>query len=103
MGFDELEEDFLRITTETVFCVATTVDLKGRPRGRVLHPVFVVRDGRALTGRTPLKTRHLEANPHMSCAYWSPSQDTAACAVARAGDARAGVSGGQAHRWCLAL
>ena len=46
----------------------------------MLHPVFTVRDGRplgwALTGRTPLKTRHLAANPHMSCAFWTPSQDT---------------------------
>jgi len=40
----------------------------------------VVRDGRpvgrALTGRTPLKSRHLAANPHMACSFWSPSQDT---------------------------
>ena len=39
-----------------------------------------MRDGRpvgwALTGRTPLKSRHLAANPHMSCSFWSPSQDT---------------------------
>jgi general stress protein 26 len=80
VSFDELEQDFLRITTDTVFCVATTVDERGRPRGRVIHPIFVVRDGLpvgwALTGRTPLKTRHLEANPHMACSYWSPSHDT---------------------------
>lgn len=41
--------------------------------------MFVVRDGRplgwALTGRTPLKTRHLAANPHMSCSYRAPSYD----------------------------
>ena len=46
----------------------------------MLHPIFIVRDGRALgwalTGRTPLKTRHLASNPHMSCAYWTPSHDT---------------------------
>jgi hypothetical protein len=40
----------------------------------------VVRAGRpvgwALTGRTPLKSRHLAANPHVSCSWWSPSQDT---------------------------
>ena len=78
--FSEIEDDFLRITAATVFCVATTVDSRGRPRGRVLHPIFVVRDGRplgwALTGRTPLKTRHLAANPHVSCAYWTPAHDT---------------------------
>jgi uncharacterized pyridoxamine 5'-phosphate oxidase family protein len=78
--FFELEEDFLRITAETVFCTATTVDEQGRPRSRILHPIFVVRDrlpiGWALTGRTPLKTRHLAANPHLSCSYWTPSHDT---------------------------
>ena len=80
MDFVELEDDFLRITTETVFCTATTVDERGRPRNRIIHPVFQVRDRRpvgwALTGRTPLKTRHLAANPHMACSYWNPSQDT---------------------------
>ena len=79
-AFAELEAEFLRITSATVFCTATTVDPHGRPRGRVLHPIFVVRAGEpvgwALTGRTPLKTRHLARNPHVSCAYWSPSHDT---------------------------
>ena len=46
----------------------------------MLHPIFVVRDGRplgwALTGRTPLKTRHLAAHPYVSCSYWTPSHDT---------------------------
>jgi hypothetical protein len=78
--FSELEDDFLRITTATGYCVLTTVDERGRPRGRVLNPVFVAVDGRprgyALTGRTPLKTRHIDANPHVSCAFWSPSHDT---------------------------
>lgn len=78
--FSEIEDDFLRITAATVFCVATTVDHEARPRGRMLHPIFVACDGRplgwALTGRTALKTRHLAANPHMSCAYWTPSHDT---------------------------
>lgn len=78
--FAELAPDFLRITGETVFCTATTVDASGRPRNRMLHPIFVVRDGRpvgwALTGRTPAKTQHLAANPHLACSYWNPSQDT---------------------------
>jgi Pyridoxamine 5'-phosphate oxidase len=80
MDFAELQDDFLRMTTETVFCTATTVDPRGRPRNRIIHPVFQVRDGApvgwALTGRTPLKTRHLAANPHMALSYWNPSQDT---------------------------
>lgn len=78
--FAELEADFLRITGETVFCTATTVDGRGRPRGRMLHPVFTVEDGLpigwAITAPTPLKAAHLAANPHMSCSFWNPSQDT---------------------------
>jgi hypothetical protein len=39
-----------------VYCTLTTVDEHGRPRGRIVNPRFVVRDGRtvgwALTGRT---------------------------------------------------
>jgi Pyridoxamine 5'-phosphate oxidase len=78
--FSELEEDFLRIVGETVFCTVMTVGEDGKPRNRMLHPVFLVRNGRplgwALTGRTPLKTRHLAANPHVACSYWNPSHDT---------------------------
>lgn len=79
-AFAELEAEFLRITSGIVFCTVTTVDARGRPRGRILHPIFVVRRGLplgwALTGRTPTKTRHLAANPHLSCSFWAPSQDS---------------------------
>jgi hypothetical protein len=40
-AFAELEDDFFRISTETVFCAVTTVDEAGRPRSRMLHPIFV--------------------------------------------------------------
>ena len=39
--FAGLADDFLRITTETVFCVATTVDPQGRPRECVLRECVV--------------------------------------------------------------
>jgi hypothetical protein len=74
--FSEIQEDFLRITAATVLCSVTTVDARGRPRARMLHPVLTVAGGRplgwALTGRMPLKTRHLAANAHVACAYWTP-------------------------------
>ncbi len=58
----------------------TTVDAEGRPRSRILHPLFDVRDGRpvgwVMIGRTPIKTFHLAANPHVACSYWSPEQHT---------------------------
>ncbi|HYI57027.1 MAG TPA: pyridoxamine 5'-phosphate oxidase family protein [Microlunatus sp.] len=82
MDFEPLREDFLRFTTDIVYCTVTTVDPKGRPRSRVMHPIFEVVDGVpqgwALTDRTPLKDRHLSANPHVACLYWSPAQNTVA-------------------------
>jgi uncharacterized pyridoxamine 5'-phosphate oxidase family protein len=79
-SFGDVERDFLELTSSIVWCTAATVDGRGRPRSRILHPIFTVRDGRpvgwVVTGRTPLKTRHLAANPHVSCTYWTPTQDT---------------------------
>ncbi len=92
-SFAELEDEFLALTGSIVWCATATVDGRGRPRSRILHPIFAVRHGRpvgwVVTGRTPLKTRHLAANPHVSCTYWSPTQDTviADCVAAWVEDA----------------
>jgi len=79
-SFAPFEADFLEFTSTIVWCTATTVDPEGRPRSRILHPLFEVRDGRpigwVMTGRTPIKTAHLAANPHVACSYWSPEQHT---------------------------
>jgi hypothetical protein len=81
MEFSELQDDFLRITGEIVWCSVATVDTRGRPRTRVLHPCWEVVDGHPVgwvgTTRSPLKTRHLAANPYVSCSYWSPKHETA--------------------------
>jgi hypothetical protein len=71
---------FVEMAHRIVWCSAATVDTRGRPRSRVLHPVWVW-DGAQLTGwvgtgPTPTKRRHLEANPFVSVQYWAPSQDT---------------------------
>jgi hypothetical protein len=77
--FTAIAPDFLRFTADIVLCTATTVDPLGRPRSRVLHPIFTVVDGQpvgwVLTGRTPIKVRHLAKNPHVACSYWSPAQN----------------------------
>lgn len=78
--FAAIEADFLQFTSEIVICTATTVDAKGRPRSRMLHPIWQVIDGKpvgwVVTSQTPIKARHLAANPHMACNYWSPEQHT---------------------------
>jgi hypothetical protein len=71
---------FVAMAHQIVWCSAATVDAQGRPRSRVLHPIWQW-DGANLTGwiatgPTPLKRAHLAANPYLSCNYWSPTQDT---------------------------
>ncbi len=79
-SFAPYEADFLRLTSDIVWCTATTVDPQGRPRSRILHPIFEVRDGYPVgwvaTNRTPIKVAHLAANPSLACSYWSPAQNT---------------------------
>ncbi len=71
---------FVEMAHAIVWCSAATVDAKGRPWSRVLHPLWHW-DGADLvgwvaTGPTPLKRGHLRSNPYVSCNYWTPSQDT---------------------------
>ena len=77
--FSAIQADFLEFTSRIVWCTTTTVDGQGRPRSRVLHPIFRVDGGRpvgwVLTGKTPVKTAHLAANPYVACSYWSPDQN----------------------------
>jgi hypothetical protein len=71
---------FTNMAHEIVWCTVATVDSQGRPRSRVLHPIWQW-DGETLigwvgTGPTPVKRAHLNASPYVSCNYWSPGQDT---------------------------
>lgn len=71
---------FVEMAHRIVWCSAATADARGRPRSRVLHPIWKW-DGERLegwigTGPTPTKRAHLEANPYISLNYWVPSQDT---------------------------
>ncbi len=72
-SFAPFQDEFLAFTAEIVWCTMATVDAQGRPRQRIMHPIWQVLDDRpvgwVLTGRTPVKTRHLATNPHVSCAY----------------------------------
>jgi uncharacterized pyridoxamine 5'-phosphate oxidase family protein len=79
-SFAPFAEQFLQYAHEIVWCTVTTIDAKGRPRSRILHPIWQIIDDRPVgwivTGQTPVKARHLAANPHLACSYWSPEQHT---------------------------
>jgi hypothetical protein len=90
---NEIAEPFVAMAHKIVWCAAATVDKKGRPRSRVLHPIWEW-DGSELvgwiaTGATPVKVAHLDASPYLSCNYWTPEHDTclAECAAEWVSDA----------------
>lgn len=71
---------FVAMAHQIVWCSAATVDAHGRPRSRILHPIWQW-DGHQLVGwigtsPTAVKRAHLQVSPYMSLNYWSPSQDT---------------------------
>ena len=71
---------FVEMAHRIVWCSAATVDRAGRPRTRVLHPIWEW-DGTTLTGwiaTSPLspKARDLEATPALALTYWTTTHDT---------------------------
>ena len=71
---------FVEMAHQIVWASVATVDKNGRPRSRVLHPIWQW-DGQQLvgwiaTGPTAVKRAHLAHSPHMSINYWTATQDT---------------------------
>jgi hypothetical protein len=76
----EVAPAFVEMAHRIVWSSAATVDEHGRPRSRILHPIWQW-DGERLVGwiatsPTPTKRAHLSASPYISLSYWAPSQDT---------------------------
>ena len=76
---------FIEMAHRIVWCTVATVDRTGRPRTRILHPVWEW-DGAALTGwiaTSPqsVKGKHLALTAAVSLTYWTPTHDvcTADC------------------------
>ena len=71
----------IEIAHRVVWATMTTVDAKGRPRSRIVHPVWTSRldgvTGWLTTRKTPVKLRHLAGNPHVSFSYLAPNHDLA--------------------------
>jgi len=88
----EIAPAFIEMAHNIVWCNVATVDLQGRPRSRILHPIWEW-DGSDLVGwigtvPTPIKRAHLKASPYVSLNYWEPSHNTcvAECRAAWAFD-----------------
>lgn len=78
---DLVLDDALLVSRQVVWCALTTVDPGGRPRSRIVHPVWERVDeglrGWVTTRRSPVKAAHLAGNPHVGCAYVGADHDVA--------------------------
>lgn len=71
-SFSEIEEEFAQRVRTIVWCTVATVDGRGRPRSRILHPIWEGSTGWIATGRSSFKAKHLERNRYVSLSYWTP-------------------------------
>ncbi len=76
----ETAPSFVEMAHRIVWASTASVDKQGRPRSRILHPIWEW-DGDRLTGwigtePTVTKREHLEASAYLSLNYWSPDHDT---------------------------
>ncbi|MBK5222572.1 MAG: pyridoxamine 5'-phosphate oxidase family protein [Acidimicrobiia bacterium] len=79
-ALDQIAPAFVEMAHRIVWCTAATTDPRGRPRTRVLHPIWEW-DGEQLTGwiaTSPLspKVHDLAAMPRVSLTYWDSTHDT---------------------------
>jgi len=67
--FAEIEAEFIARAHAVVWCNCATIDARGRPRSRVVHPYWEGATGWITTQRSSLKVKHMSANPFVSLAY----------------------------------
>ena len=73
--FEEIRPEFERRVNRIVWCTTATVDRKGRPRSRILHPIWEGPVGWIATGRQSRKARDLAHSPYVSLSYWTPEHE----------------------------
>jgi hypothetical protein len=78
---EDVAPAFIEMAHRIVWCSVATVDHQGRPRSRILHPLWewdgIELTGWIATGPTPTKRAHLAHSPYVSCSYWTDNHDTA--------------------------
>ena len=71
-SFEEIAGEFQARVARIAWCSVATVDRQGRPRQRMLHPIYEGAIGYIATRRHSFKEKHLAANPNISLSYWDP-------------------------------
>jgi general stress protein 26 len=73
--FAEIAGEFERRWKRTVWAPMTTVDKRGRPRSRMVHPYWEGRVGWVITFRHSAKGRDLDGVPFASFTYWDQTNE----------------------------
>lgn len=69
-AFADLEADFHAVVSKIIWPSMTTIDRRGRPRTRIVHPVWDGATGYVVTARGALKVKHLEQqSPYVALCY----------------------------------
>jgi general stress protein 26 len=68
-SFAEIAPEFLARVASSPWCSAATVDRRGRPRSRIVHPVWEGSTGWIGTRARSHKLKHLAQAPYLSLAY----------------------------------
>jgi Pyridoxamine 5'-phosphate oxidase len=82
-SFQDIAATFDERVRRIVWCTVTTMDTKGRPFSRILHPIWEGPTGWIATGRQTLKTKHLAGNPMLALCYWDAQHDAASGSCSR--------------------
>jgi general stress protein 26 len=73
--FADIQDEFMKRVQRIVWCTVATVDTRGRPRSRMLHPIWEGATGWIMTGRHTLKEKHIQHNSHVSLSYWDQQHE----------------------------
>ena len=73
-SFDDIAGELHARAARIIWCTMATVDRQGRPRSRILHPIWEGDICWAATGRGSFKSKHIAHNPYVSLSYWDPQQ-----------------------------
>ena len=74
MRFEEMAAEFAARTARITLCTVASVDGSGRPRTRMLHPIWEGTTGWIATRPGTLLEKHLASNPHVSIHYWDQNR-----------------------------
>jgi hypothetical protein len=69
LRFEDIQTEFMDRAQQAVYCNVATVDLKNRPRSRVMHVVWEGPVGWVITWPESHKAKHLATHPYVSLAY----------------------------------